>query len=60
VPFITLSRLGRGEDIRFARRSVVIFAVSCGLIVFVGIAVLILAYRAADAERWVNHTLEVR
>jgi signal transduction histidine kinase/ActR/RegA family two-component response regulator len=60
VPFISLSHLGRGKDIRFARRSVAIFAAGCGLIVFVGMAVLILAYRAADAERWVNHTLEVR
>jgi signal transduction histidine kinase/CheY-like chemotaxis protein len=60
VPFISLPRLGRGEDIRFARRSVVIFAAGCGLIAFVGTAVLLLAYRAADAERWVNHTLEVR
>ncbi len=60
MPFISLSRLGHGGDIRFARRSVVIFAAACGLIAFVGLAMLILAYRAADAERWVNHTLEAR
>ena len=60
MPFISLTRLGRGEDIRFARRSVVIFAVSCGLLAGVGLAVLVLAYRAADAERWVNHAIEVR
>ena len=60
MPFVSLSRLGRGEDIRFARRSVAIFAAGCGLIVFVGMAMLALAYRAADAERSVNHTIEVR
>jgi signal transduction histidine kinase/ActR/RegA family two-component response regulator len=60
VPFISLSRLGRGEDIRFARRSVAIFAVGSGLLAIVAIAVLVLAYRAAEAERWVDHTIEVR
>ncbi len=60
MPFISLSRLGQGGDVRFARRSVAIFAIGCGLIAFVALTVLFLAYRAADAERWVDHTLEVR
>ena len=60
MPFISLERLGRGEDIRFARRGIVIFAASCALLAVVGAAVVVLAYRAADAERWVAHTIEVR
>jgi len=60
VPFIELARLRHGDDIRFTRRSIVIFVASCLLLAVVGAAVVELAYREQDAETWVAHTIEVR
>jgi signal transduction histidine kinase len=59
VPF-KLASLGRGDDIRFTRRSIVIFVASCLLLCIVGAAVVELAYREREAEDWVSHTIEVR
>ncbi|HLH90469.1 MAG TPA: CHASE3 domain-containing protein [Xanthobacteraceae bacterium] len=60
MPFIELARLGRGDDIRFTRRSIVIFVASCLLLCVVGAAVVELAYREEEAEGWVSHTIQVR
>ena len=60
MPFIDIARLGRGEDVRFTRRSIILFAVSCALLCITGAAVAILAFRTADVEGWVAHTIEVR
>ena len=60
MPFIELARLRHGDDIRFTRRSIVIFVASCLLLAVVGAAVVELAYREQDAETWVAHTIEVR
>ncbi|HUI96362.1 MAG TPA: CHASE3 domain-containing protein [Xanthobacteraceae bacterium] len=60
MPFTSIARLGRGEDIRFTRRSIAIFAASCALLLGAGAAVLFLAYRTSEADRWVAHTIEVR
>ena len=55
-----MASLGRGDDIRFTRRSIVIFVASCLLLCIVGAAVVELAYREREAEDWVSHTIEVR
>ncbi len=60
MPFIEIARLRRGDDIRFTRRSIVIFVTSCLLLAVAGAAVAELAYRAQEAEGWVAHTIEVR
>ncbi|MEA2995694.1 MAG: hypothetical protein QOG74_1243 [Alphaproteobacteria bacterium] len=60
MPFTSIARLGRGEDIRFARRSIIIFVASFALLCVAGAAVVVMALRAAEAEDWVAHTIEVR
>ena len=60
MPFIELARLRHGDDIRFTRRSIVIFVVSCLLLCVVGAAVVVLAFREQDAEDWVAHTIEAK
>jgi signal transduction histidine kinase/ActR/RegA family two-component response regulator len=60
VPFTSIARLGRGEDVRFARRSIIMFVASFALLCVAGAAVVVLALRATEAEDWVAHTIEVR
>ena len=43
-----------------AGRLSVAVAASFGLLLVAGAAAIVLALQAADAERWVTHTLEVR
>jgi signal transduction histidine kinase/CheY-like chemotaxis protein len=57
---LQLARLGRGDDIHFTRRSIAIFVATCALLCIVGAAVVALAFREAEAEGWVAHTIEVR
>jgi signal transduction histidine kinase/ActR/RegA family two-component response regulator len=60
VPFTSIARLRRGEDVRFARRSIIVFVASFALLCVAGAAVVVLALRATEAEDWVAHTIEVR
>jgi signal transduction histidine kinase/CheY-like chemotaxis protein len=43
-----------------ARRLVIAVVASFSLLLVAGVAAMVLAIQAGDAERWVNHTLEVR
>src|ERR1700741_3082898 len=52
--------MGRDDVIPGARRLAVAMATSFGLLLAAGAAAILLANQAAEAERWVTHTLEVR
>ena len=55
-----MDRLGLDSVVPGARRLTLAVVVSFVLLLVAGVAALVLANQAADAERWVTHTLEVR
>jgi len=55
-----VDRLGLDNVVPGARRLTLAVVASFVLLLVAGVAALVLANQAADAERWVTHTLEVR
>jgi signal transduction histidine kinase len=55
-----VGKLGVEAELPGARRLALAVAASFGLLLAAGLAAAVLALQAADAERWVTHTLEVR
>jgi signal transduction histidine kinase/ActR/RegA family two-component response regulator len=60
VPFVTESDLGGRVAAHLSRRAVAALAVGLGLLLVAALAIGLLAYRAVEAERWVDHTLGLR
>ena len=60
MPFVTESNRAGPTEAHFSRRAVAVVLACVGLLLLAGVAAGFIAYKAAVAERRVEHTLQVR